>query len=227
MDLVAFVSISVRGWALWLMVPGLSRRTVFVLGIVSALCVFDSSSLISASIGINESVRIHSFISAILRECAIGILVVIPFLIPVWSTELIGGIVDLSTNLSLASIISPMAPNGSKGIWAAIFRELNWGNMVLLGTLPRIVIAFAESITTLPPGSCMAQVALIERVTTAWYNAGVWIAQTIIPFLLGCLAIEIISGLVSRFSLCQEFTIGVQLMKCGLSFSLLYYLLSA
>jgi hypothetical protein len=96
--------------------------------------------------------------------------------------------------------------------------------LVLLGTLPRIIVAFAESINTLPPGSRLVRIALVERVTAAWYDAGLWIAKTSMPFLLGCIAIEIICGLVSRFSLCQEITIGVHLMKCALSFSLLYYL---
>lgn len=212
MDATDGLYITVRGWGMWLLVPGLPRRISLVLGPLCALLVLEP---FGSGWSLNAFSRNWNVMATIV-EIFVGVLVVVPFLVPVWIAEVVGGMVDVSTNLTFASIVNPLAPGASKGVWSTICRELTFGRLVLLSLFPQIILQFAASVRFVAPGSGVISTTLVSRVGAVWAGVAESLMGAIVPFLVGCLVVEVLVGLVGKFSAASGVSILVSLMKFGL-----------
>lgn len=204
--------VTARAWGMWLLVPGLPRRMSLMLGPLCALLVIEPSSGAWSLSALFTKLNVM----ATLVEVCVGLLVVVPLLVPVWLAEVVGGIIDVSTNLSFASIVNPLAPGASKGVWSTICRELTFGRLVLISLFPHLLAAYVASIRLVAPGTGAITQPLILRVVSEWTGVTDSLLGALVPFLAGCLIIEGFVGIVGRFSAASGVNSLVQLMKFGL-----------
>lgn len=204
--------LTVRAWSMWVLVPGIPRRLALVLGLLCALLVFEPSwEARSVSVPWGE----WNILATVIEAC-VGLLVVVPLLVPVWIAEVVGGMIDISTNLSFASVVNPLAPGSSKGVWSTVCRELTFGRLVIISLFPRLIAAYATTVPLVAPGSGVISPTIISQVTSAWIGVGGSLLGAIVPLLIGCLIVEGLVGVISRTANVNGTSAIGQLMKFGL-----------
>jgi flagellar biosynthesis protein FliR len=218
MNAVNFLHLTVRGGAIWMLIPGLSKRVSIVLGVMSALLLFDPTDSGASFAGLSDLGQLVP----IFGEFLIGIMVVVPFLAPIWAAEVLGGMIENTTNLSFASIVNPLAQGASKGLWSTVCRELTWANMIILSILPQIITAYADSVHLAAPGSGMTPSHLIPAISASFIYAAEWTALRGMPILIGCIIIDCVSGLITRISSVQGLSPIVQIIKSGTAAAWVY-----
>jgi flagellar biosynthesis protein FliR len=218
MNAVDFLHLTVRGGAIWMLVPGLSKRVAIALGVMSALLLFEPSDSGVSLAGLTD---LREWV-AIFSEFLIGIMVVIPFLAPIWAAEVLGGMIENTTNLSFASIVNPLAQGASKGLWSTVCRELTWANMIILSILPQIITAYSDSVHLVAPGSGVTPLTLIPAISASFTHAVEWIALRGMPLLIGCILIDCVSGLITRISSVQGLSPMVQIVKSSTAAAWVY-----
>ena len=218
MNAVDFLHLTVRGGAIWVLVPGLSKRVAIALGVMSALLLFEPSDSGVSLAGLTD---LRKWV-AIFSEFLIGIMVVIPFLAPIWAAEVLGGMIENTTNLSFASIVNPLAQGASKGLWSTVCRELTWANMIILSILPQIITAYSDSVHLVAPGSGVTPLSLIPAISASFTHAAEWIVLRGMPLLIGCILIDCVSGLITRISSVQGLSPMVQIVKSGTAAAWVY-----
>ena len=194
-----------------MLIPGLSKRVAIVLGVMSALLLFEPTD---SGASFAELTELREWV-AFFSEFLIGIMVVIPFLAPIWAAEILGGMIENITNLSFASIVNPLAQGASKGLWSTVCRELTWANMIILSILPQIITAYADSVQIVAPGSGITSSYFVPTISASFTHAVGWIALRGMPLLIGCIIIDCVSGLISRISSVQGLSPIVQIVKSG------------
>lgn len=218
MQLIDLLYLTVRGWALWAFIPGLSKKSTMLSGIVSALLIFEPGGTEAIGLKLPEA----QGLIGVVGEFLLGLLVAIPFLVPLWAAELVGGMIEVTTGLSFASIVNPLAPGASKGLWSTVCRELTWGKMILLAILPDILTAYVESVRLAAPGSGLLPPQILATLTRSFIQAGEWTAEKGMPLLLGYLLMDFVSGLISKISTVQGANSLMQVVKCGMGAGWVY-----